>query len=219
LVLFQSILTYPHLTDRQIKEVQMETMNTQTWIILAGVVVLVLIALAAWFFYQKRQSHRLQERFGPEYGRTVDELGGRTKAESELKAREKRVESLNIVPLAPAEAARFTQAWKALQSRFVDSPKGVVLEADKLVRELMQKRGYPIGDFERRAADISVDHPGVVENYRAAQAIAERDKRGAADTEELRKAVVHYRALFAELLEVREAKQEVIPEKHVEVRT
>lgn len=192
----------------------MNTIDTQTLIILAGVVVLALIALGAWLFYQKQQSQRLQQRFGPEYGRTVDKLGDRTKAESELKTREKRVERLNIVPLAPSEAARFSQAWKALQGRFVDNPKAVVVQADQLVRELMLKRGYPMGDFERRAADISVDHPAVVDNYRAAQAIAVRDER---DTEELRKAVVHYRALFDELLEVREAQQEVRPAKQMEV--
>jgi len=197
----------------------MNTIDTQTWIILAGAVVIALIALAAWFFYQKKQSHRLQQRFGPEYGRTVDELGSQTKAESELKAREKRVERLNIVPLAPSEAAKFSQDWKVLQGRFVDNPKGVVVQADQLVRELMLKRGYPMGDFERRAADISVDHPAVVDNYRAAQAIAVRDERGEANTEELRKAVVHYRALFNELLEVREAKQEVMPAKQMEVRS
>jgi len=197
----------------------MATIDTQTWIILAGVVVLALIALAAWFFYQKKQSHRLQQRFGTEYGRTVDELGSQTKAESELKAREKRVERLNLVPLAPSEAAKFSQDWKVLQGRFVDNPKGVVVQADQLVRELMLKRGYPMGDFERRAADISVDHPAVVDNYRAAQAIAARDERGEANTEELRKAVVHYRALFNELLEVREAKQEVMPAKQMEVRS
>src|ERR1700732_5321254 len=184
------------------------------WIIVAGVVVIALLALAAWLFSQKKkQSARLQQRFGPEYGRTVGELGGRTKAESELKAREKRVEDLTITPLAPAEAARFSQAWNALQGRFVDNPKGVVVQADQLVRELMVKRGYPMGDFERRAADISVDHPAVVENYRAAQAIVARDERGEADTEELRKAVVHYRVLFDEMLEVGEAKQEVLSVK------
>jgi hypothetical protein len=184
----------------------MNTINPQTWIILAGIVVLALIALAAWYFYHKKQSQRLKERFGPEYGRSVDELGSRTKAESELKAREKRVEHFNIIPLAPSEAARFSETWKVLQGRFVDDPKNAVVQADQLVRELMLKRGYPVGDFERRAADISVDHPAVVEHYRAAQAIAVRDGRGEADTEELRKAVVHYRALFDELLEVREAK-------------
>jgi hypothetical protein len=197
----------------------MDTMDTQTWIILGAVVVIVLIALAAYFLYQKRQSQRLEQRFGPEYGRAVKELGSRTKAETELKTRERRVEHLNIVPLAPAEAARFSQAWNALQGNFVDNPKGVVVQADQLVRELLLKRGYPIGDFERRAADISVDHPAVVTNYRAAQAIVARDQRGEADTEELRKAVVHYRALFDELLEVREAKQEVMPAKQMKAQS
>jgi hypothetical protein len=188
----------------------MQTIDTQTWILLAGVAFIALILFAALFFYQKKQSDRLQKRFGPEYGRTVHALGSQTKAESELKAREKRVERLDIVPLAPTEAARFTEAWKVLQGRFVDNPKAVFLQADQLVRELMSKRGYPVGDFERRAADISVDHPSVVDHYRAAQAIAVRNTRGEADTEELRKAVVHYRALFNELLEVREAKLDVV---------
>ena len=195
----------------------METLDTQSWIILAAVVALGLVAIGAWF-YRRKQSHNLQERFGPEYGRTLSELGGRTKGESELKAREKRVERLDILPLAPPEAARFTEAWRALQSRFIDNPKGVVVEAEQLVRELMEKRGYPMGDFERRAGDISVDHPDVVANYRSAQAIAVRDQRGSADTEELRKAVVHYRALFDELLEVREPRQEIIAEKRVAAR-
>ena len=196
----------------------METLDTQTWIILAAVVVLGLAALGAWIVYQKNQSQKLQKRFGPEYGRTVNELGSRTKGESELKAREKRVEGLDIIALAPSEAARFSEAWQALQGRFVDNPKGVVVQAEQLVRELMEKRGYPMGDFERRAGDISVDHPDVVANYRLAQAIAVRDRQGTADTEELRKAVVHYRALFDELLEVREAKQEIIVEKRVAAR-
>jgi hypothetical protein len=178
------------------------------WIALAAVLIVVLIAAATWAWSRrKKQSERLRQRFGTEYGRSVDELGSRSKAESELKAREVRVEQLSITPLAPPDAARFTQAWNALQSRFVDNPKGVVVQADELVRELMLKRGYPMGDFERRAADISVDHPAVVETYRAAQAIAVRDQRGEADTEELRKAVVHYRALFDELLEVKRPRQ------------
>ena len=196
----------------------METLDTQTWVIIAAVVVLGLVALGAWHFYQKKQSQKLQERFGPEYGRTVSELGSRTKGESELKAREKRVERLEIIALSPSEAARFSEAWQALQGRFVDNPKGVVVQAEQLVRELMQKRGYPMGDFDRRAGDISVDHPDVVANYRLAQAIAVRDRQGTADTEELRKAVVHYRALFDELLEVREAKPEINVEKRVAAR-
>jgi hypothetical protein len=193
----------------------METLDTQTWIILAAAVALGLVAIGVWLYTRRKQSHRLQEHFGPEYDRTVNELGGRTKGESDLKAREKRVERLEILPLAPSEAARFTEAWRALQSRFVDNPKGVVVQAEQVVRELMEKRGYPMGDFERRAGDISVDHPDVVANYRSAQAIALREQKGMADTEELRKAVVHYRALFDELLEVREPRQEIIAGKRV----
>jgi LPXTG-motif cell wall-anchored protein len=213
-------VSYPLLAERgQFQEIHMGTMSTQTWIILAGFAVLALIALAAWLLRQRKQSHRLEQRFGTEYGRTVDSLGSRSKAESELKTREKRVDHLDIVPLAPSEAVRFSQAWAALQGRFVDNPKGVVAQADQLVREVMLKRGYPIGDFERRAADISVDHPAVVNNYRAAQAIAVRDQRGEADTEELRKAVVHYRALFDDLLEVRETTRPVLPAKPIEVHS
>ena len=200
----------------------METLDTQTWMMLAAAAVLGLVAIGAWFFYRQKQSqkqsHKLRERFGPEYDRTVTDLGSRTKGESELTARETRVERLEILPLAPLEPARFSEAWQALQSRFVDNPKGVVVQAEQLVRELMEKRGYPMGDFERRAGDISVDHPDVVVNYRAAQAIALRDQKGTADTEELRKAVVHYRALFDELLQVREPRQEIIEEKRVAAR-
>ena len=181
----------------------MDTMTAGMWTLLLGAITA--LAIAAWLFYrrkQAKQSDRLQQRFGPEYGRTVGDLGSRGKAESELKARETRVEKLDIVALSPAEGARFSQAWSALQGRFVDNPKGVVVQADQLVRELMIARGYPVVDFERRAADISVDHPAVVDHYRAAQAIAVRDQRGESDTEEQRKAVVHFRALFDELLEV-----------------
>jgi len=159
----------------------MDTMSTQTWIIIGLVVAIALIAVAAYLLYQKRQSHRLERRFGPEYGLAVKELGSRTKAESELKTRERRVEHLNIVPLAPAEAARFTQAWNNLQGSFVDNPKGVVAQADRLVRELLLKRGYPMGDFERRAADISVDHPAVVNNYRGGTTVRLNDPRRGRD--------------------------------------
>lgn len=188
-------------------------------IVVGSVIVLAVLALVAWLYARRRQRSRgLQQRFGSEYDRTVDALGGRTNAESDLQAREKRVEQLTLTPLAAPEAARFSQAWSALQGRFVDNPKGVVVQADQLVRELMLKRGYPMGDFERRAGDISVDHPTVVASYRAAQAIAVRDERGIADTEELRQAVVHYRALFDELLEVKEVHLEAIPAKSVVVQ-
>jgi hypothetical protein len=195
----------------------MEILETQTWMILAAVVALALIAAGA-FFYRRKQSHKLQKHYGAEYDRTVVELGSRTKAESELKAREKRVERLDLISLPAPEAARFAQAWQELQARFVDNPKGAVVQAEQLVRELMEKRGYPMGDFERRAGDISVDHPEVVANYRAAQAIVERDQRGSADTEELRKAVVHYRALFDDLLEVKAPRLEIVAEKRVAAR-
>ncbi len=194
-------------------------MTATNWILLAAVLIVVVIAIAAAYYARRKESVRLQQRFGPEYGRIVDRLGNRAKAEAELAAREKRVERLNITPLAPADVARFSQAWSTLQGRFVDNPKGVVVQADQLVYELMQRRGYPMGDFERRAADISVDHPGVVANYRAARAIALRDGRGEADTEELRKAVVHYRALFDELLEAREVKPGVLSTEHVSVQS
>jgi hypothetical protein len=179
------------------------------WSIFAGATILALVLLAIWFIAKRRsQSHRLQQRFGSEYGRTVNALGSEKKAESDLRAREKRVGRLTLTPLTPAEAARFSQAWNALQAHFVDNPKGVVTQADQLVRELMPKRGYPTGDFECLAGDISVDHPTIVASYRAAQAITVRNDRGLADTEELRQAVIHYRALFNELLEVREEKRE-----------
>jgi len=177
--------------------------NPTSWVI----VVLVVIALiaVAWLLARetrRRQSQRLQQRFGPEYSRVLAEHGDRAKTEAELRAREERVERLNIVALSPEDKAKFGEAWSALQARFVDNPEGVVLEADHLVRDLMVKRGYPMGDFERRAADISVDYPRVVDAYRSARAIAVRDQAGEATTEELRKAVVYYRTLFAELLDV-----------------
>jgi hypothetical protein len=197
-------------------------MNTlpQNTVILAVVLLVALLAAIAWYLIQRqRQSRRLKQRFGSEYSHAVNELGSRASAESELKARENRVARLSIAPLAPADAARFTQTWNALQARFIDSPKGVVVEADQLVRELMVKRGYPMGDFAHRAADISVDHPGVVATYRAAQVIAARDQRGEADTEELRKAVVNYRTLFDELLEIEPIRTVVSPAEQLAVHS
>jgi hypothetical protein len=181
----------------------MDTFDTQTWIALAIVGVLAVLAIAGWIMYRRKQTYRLERRFGHEYERTVDVLGSRSKAEAELKAREERVAHLEIVPLSPADAQRFRRDWDAVQARFVDDPRSALVDADRLVGELMVHRGYPMGEFERRAADISVDHPAVVEHYRIGHAVALRADRGEADTESLRKAVVHYRALFDELLEVR----------------
>jgi hypothetical protein len=176
-----------------------------------GLLLLAIVLVGAWLLMRRRNSDRLEKHFGPEYHRTVDELGSRDKAEAELRAREKRVQKLKLVPLAPDVAARFAEDWRALQARFVDNPKGVLMDADRLVTELMRLRGYPMSDFVTRAADISVDHPAVVHHYRAAREIALRDQQGEADTEALRQAVVHYRALFSELLEVGDPHHEEAP--------
>lgn len=185
----------------------MDSLNTQTLaiVIVAAVLALALIGWLAWSRYQTR---RLVQRFGPEYDAVVRRLGSKAKAEAELKQREKRVQTFTIIALAPAEVARFTQAWTRLQGSFVDDPKGVLIEADRLVRDLLLKRGYPVAEFELRAADISVDHPVVVDNYRAAQRLLSLDQRGEATTEDLRKAVVHFRALFDELLGVKPRRPE-----------
>ncbi|AMO23545.1 hypothetical protein GCM10027034_39390 [Ramlibacter solisilvae] len=177
-------------------------MTMDTNLMLVILMILALLAVAVFLHARRHASHTLEKRFGPEYGRTVDEFGSRSKAEAELRARQKRVEEFHIRPLSRADAERFDDEWRSLQARFVDDPKGSLVEADVLVRELMQARGYPMGDFERRAADVSVDHPAVVDHYRAAHGIAVRDRPGEVDTEAMRQAVIHYRALFAELLEV-----------------
>jgi hypothetical protein len=165
------------------------------------VVIVAAVAGVAWWAGQRRRTERLQDRFGPEYERTVGTTQDRAKAESELEARQQRVDSLDIRPL-PAEAkARFSERWRIVQALFVDDPGNAVDEADGLIGEVMRARGYPVGDFEQRAADVSVDHPHVVDHYRTAHAIADRQRATQADTEQLRQAMVHYRALFADLLE------------------
>jgi hypothetical protein len=173
-------------------------MDTWVWILIAAAVVAVVLLAIAWAAARKRRSSHLREGFGPEYDRTVEEAGSRRRAESELSDREKRREELDIRPLAPGTRDRFADRWRTVQERFVDDPNGALNDAHVLVIEVMRERGYPTDDFEQRAADVSVDHPHVVENYRAAYAISER---GDADTEQQRQAMVHYRALFDELLE------------------
>jgi hypothetical protein len=175
-----------------------------TTAILLLVLIIVVIAVGAFLFLQRRRSAALQQRFGPEYQRAVGQFGDERKAEKELAAREKRVRSLNIRALTPEEQSRFADSWKKAQARFVDEPSQAAADADILVKELMQTRGYPMGDFEQRAADISVDHPEVVSNYRAAREIAIRNNAGKATTEDIRQAMVFYRSLFEELLETAE---------------
>jgi|SRR5687767_2213650 len=164
------------------------------------VVALALIGIALYFF---RRRTVLRQRFGPEYERAVAAAGSPIRAEAELEARAKRVSKYQIHPLSPDDGVRFSTAWRQLQSRFVDDPDGAVREADLLVTDLMATRGYPMTDFDRRAEDLSVDHPEVVNHYRQAHRIAaRRDGRDRVTTEDLRQAVMHYRALFEELLEV-----------------
>ena len=164
-------------------------------------VLIVVVVVLAVLLMRSRRSHRLQEEFGPEYERAVDERGDRREAEAELAERRERRSQFDIRPLDPAERTRFAGRWSAVQSRFVDDPKSALGEADELVTEVMSERGYPVSDeFDQRAADISVDHPVVVEHYRAAHAISLRATAGDASTEDLRQAMVHFRALFDELL-------------------
>ena len=178
-------------------------MDTGIIILIVVVVVLLLVGglVAARLGAKNRRSKQLRDRFGPEYDRAVDQHGGRKEAEENLTERQERREGLDIRPLEPDQQQRFAEEWRRVQGRFVDAPQEAVRESDHLVKEVMRQRGYPVEDFNQRADDISVDHPHVVENYRSAGHIAERNERGEAGTEDLRQATVHYRALFEELLE------------------
>jgi len=173
-------------------------------LIVLAAMAIVIIAAFAWLYLRKRRSTTsgLRQKFGPEYDRAVLAHGSERKAEVKLTDREKRVEKLSIRDLDPMERERFSSQWESVQSRFVDSPKGAVAEADDLLCSLMNTRGYPVTDFDQRAADVSVDHPGVVENYRSAHDIALRVGKDAATTEDLRTAMIHYRSLFEELVRV-----------------
>jgi hypothetical protein len=173
-----------------------------TGLLVVILIVLALLVVLALVAGRQRRSRRLRERFGPEYDRTVAEAGDRKEAESRLEERTTRRERLDIVPLDPADRVRYVEAWRLTQARFVDEPAEATREADRLITAVMRDRGYPIDDFEQRAADVSVDHPQVVDDYRAAQAIAAANERSEASTEDLRQALVHYRSLFEELLEV-----------------
>ena len=168
-----------------------------------GVAVILVLAVLAWLYAQRRRrttTAELRQRFGREYELAVGEHGSEHRAEAQLEAREKRVEKLTIRDLDPVERAHFSDRWRALQSRFVDDPKGAVTETDALISLVMQTRGYPVADFHQRAADISVDHPQVA-NYRTAHEIALRLEKGEANTEDLRTAMIHYRSLFDELVQ------------------
>ena len=173
-------------------------MNGTTWLLIAVAVVIVLIV--AFVVMRRRNTQRLKSKFGPEYSRAVDASGNQQKAEAELQDREKRVKGFELKPLEPRVKTEFQNAWRSVQTQFVDDPGRAVTQADKLLGEVMSLRGYPMADFEQRSADISVEHPVVVENYRKAHEIADRHAQGMAGTEELRQAMVFYRTLFMELV-------------------
>jgi hypothetical protein len=175
-------------------------MNNEQVLIVAVAVVIAAGLLAWWFMQSRRRSH-LRTKFGPEYERTVRETGNVGKAETVLTDRERRIEKLHIRPLTTDESARFTSAWHSVQTRFVDDPSGALGEADRLITEVMTTRGYPMADWEQRVADISVDYPRVVDRYRTGHGIAMRHGQGGASTEEMRRAMIAYRELFAELVE------------------
>jgi hypothetical protein len=150
---------------------------------------------------RRRRSERFHDQFGPEYDHTVQAMGGEKKAQTELEERRKHVEALDIRPLSVSERERYLADWTAVQSKFVDEPGQAIVDADRLITQVMQMRAYPVSDFEQRAADISVNYPALVTNYRAAREIAVKNEQHQADTEELRQAMIHYRSLFEELLE------------------
>jgi LPXTG-motif cell wall-anchored protein len=179
----------PHLLDKNL-------------IMLAAGAILI-IALLAWMYARKRRNTttNLRHKFGPEYDRAVREHGSERKGEANLGDREKRVETLNLRALDPMEQERFVKRWDSVQTRFIDSPKGALSEADDLVTSLMKARGYPVSDFDQRVADVSVGHPRVIENYRSAHEIALRAGKDEATTEDLRTAMIHYRSLFEELVQ------------------
>jgi len=174
-------------------------MDAWIWIVIAVVVVLVIVAVVA-AAASRRRRHHLQDRFGSEYDRTVEGADRRREAERDLRDREARHDELDLRPLSDASRQRYTQQWQEMQQGFVDRPQVAVADADRLITDLMRERGYPVDDFDTRSELVSVDHPDVVENYRTAHGIAVRTVEGRTDTEELRQAVISYRALFEEML-------------------
>jgi hypothetical protein len=178
-------------------------MPAWSWVVIAVAVVIVvaLAILVARSASRRKRTERLKNQFGPEYDRAVGEAGDPGAAEKELVARERKRQKLDIVALAPESRAKYAEHWRAVQTAFVDNPSRAVGDADRLVTQVMRERGYPVDDFDQRAADISVDHPNVVEHYRAAHVIHLAQEKGDIGTEAQREAFVHYRALFEKLLD------------------
>jgi hypothetical protein len=179
------------------KEVDMPTWG---WIVIGvAAAAIVLLGLAA--LLRARRTQNLKQRFGPEYDRTAESAGSRRAAEADLRAREERHREFDLHDLEPAAADRYRAEWQRTQAEFVDDPPAAITEADLLIQRVMRDRGYPVEDFEQRAADLSVDHPDVVDNYRSAHSIAVASSHGKATTEDLRRGMKRYRSLFVELVE------------------
>jgi FtsZ-interacting cell division protein ZipA len=175
-------------------------MPSWVWVLIA-IAVVALLAVFLWQALARRRTSRLQQQFGPEYDRTLDTNDSKREAEAELQARQEHRQQLEIRPLPQAARDRYLQSWQSVQAQFVDDPRGAVASADSLIQSVMAERGYPVDDFEQRAADVSVDHPQVVENYRHGHRLAQASASGNDSTEDLRQAMQHYRALFDELVE------------------
>jgi hypothetical protein len=179
----------------------LSALSTTQIAVIIGIIVVLAASIAVALFVRKRRTQRLRTQFGgAEYTRAMKEGGSRRKAEAALDKRADHVEAMHIRPLAPGDRARFIESWARVQARFVDSPGSALTDADQLLGDVMSTRGYPVGDFEHRAADLSVDHPLVLENYRAGHQTALLQMRGQASTEDLRQAMIHYRTLFEELV-------------------
>jgi hypothetical protein len=177
-------------------------MNTTYMIITVVLVLVVFGVILGLVFAGRKRSERLHDQFGPEYDHTVKQvMGDEKKAQTELEERQKHVKALDIHSLSASERDRYLAEWAAVQSKFVDEPGQAIGDADRLIMEVMQMRAYPVSDFEQRAADISVNYPALVSNYRAAREIAIKNEQHQADTEELRQAMIYYRSLFEELIE------------------
>jgi hypothetical protein len=184
-------------------------MSTTYIIIIVVVVLVVLGVILALVFSPKKRSQQFQNKFGPEYDRAVKTAGSEKKAQAELNQRQKHVDTMNIRPLSVSERERYQAEWTAIQAKFVDQPGQATVEADHLIMEVMKVRAYPVSDFDQRAADISVNYPTLVSNYRAAREIAIKNEQHSANTEELRQALIYYRSLFDELLK----DETLIPER------
>jgi hypothetical protein len=186
-----------------------------TQLVLVAVVFLIIGVLVAMAVMRAQRTKRLKERFGPEYDRAINDLGDKRRAEDELDARVAHVDTLNIRPLTAEEVNRYALEWQKTQTEFVDEPLKALQKADRLIREVMKARGYPVEDFEQRAADISVDYPELVTDYRGMHLIAVKEKEDEVSTEEMRQAMVHGRALFENLISQESNEQEAVQKEKI----